>query len=193
MKKLVLGSIFIANMLLANNHIITFSDLSVAVEKLYDNQVMLEKKIVGLEKTNKDLMSNYDEVKAKLDELSKNQNTLHTKQLKLELQLEEKNKTSIAISKEERQVSQIFDSVAPKVIVVYQRAFIRKEPIKQCGNIVRTAKFGEKLLYSEKVEDGNWYKLIDGSYISKLTVREYEENKKYKMMKSKSKAMECGK
>lgn len=193
MKRLVLGSIFVANILFANNDIITFSDLSVAVEKLYDNQVMLEKKIVGLEKTNKDLMSNYDEVKAKLDELSKNQNTLHTKQLKLELQLEEKNKKAIVISKEDTQVSQIFDSVAPKVIVVYQRAFIRKEPIKQCGNIVRTAKFGEKLLYSEKVEDGNWYKLIDGSYISKLTVREYEENKKYKMIKSKSKAMECGK
>lgn len=181
--KIVIGALFTTSLLFANNDLIGFKDLSKAVEKLIDNQIYLEKKIINLESENKALKQSLEEMNSKLITLEKNDNTLNTNILKLGLQFEEfKNAKERIVTQKTDVIKQIFKDTK-KLIVVAQAGVIRKTPEIICGNRAKTTKYGAKLNYTNKV--GDWYLLEDSNYISKSIVKEYEDGKKYPMIKVK--------
>lgn len=186
MKRLILISLFASSVMFANDTI-GFKDLSKAVEKLIDNQIYLEKKILKLEGENTDLKQLIENINPKFVTLEKNDNTLNTNLLKLSFQFDEFKKLN-----EQRVVEKIIipktDTIknfiqAPKqLIVVTQMAVVRKTPEIVCGNRAKTVKYETKLNYTSKI--GKWYLLEDGKYISEIVVKEYEEGKKYPMLKA---------
>lgn len=181
--KIVIGALFTTSLLFANNDLIGFGDLSKAVEKLIDNQIYLENKILNIESENKLLTKSLEEIDSKLVTLEKNDNTLNTNILKWGLQFEEfKNTKARTVAHRTDIVKQIIKD-EKKLIVVAQGGVIRKTPEIICGNKARTIKYGVKLNYINKV--GDWYLLEDGNYIGNGVVKEYEDGKKYPMIKIK--------
>ena len=195
MKRLILISLFASSVLFANDTI-GFKDLSKAVEKLIDNQIYLEKRIVKLESENKELKQLFQDTNSKFATFEKNDNTLNTNLLKLSLQFDEfkdaNNKKIIEkIIVQKTDVIKQFTDEPKQVIVVAQIAIVRKTPEIICGNRATTVKYQTKLNYTNKV--GDWYLLEDGKYISENVVKEYQDGKKYPMLKPAKSSKKRGK
>lgn len=195
MKKLILVSFFASSLLFANDTI-GFEDLSKVVEKLADNQIYLEKRIVKLENENKELKQSVEDANPKFLSLEKNDNTLNTNILKLSFQFDEFKKANDKkiVEKTTTQKADIVKQIPQEsktLIVVAQVAVIRKTPEIICGNKAKTINFGRKLDYTNKA--GDWYLLEDGNYIIETVVEEYKDGKKYHMIKASKSSKKGGK
>lgn len=95
MKKIILSGI-VAMMLITSasaNNEVGIVDIAQAIEKIIDNQIMLEKKIKALEDADKKLIKSTQETLSTLEKLEKNDNTLHTRLLKAELKISDIEKS----------------------------------------------------------------------------------------------------
>ena len=181
MKKILLSGITTIMLVTganANNNEVGLLDIVQAIEKIIDNQIMLEKKIKVLWNTDKKNIKTTEETLLSLEKLDKNDNELHTRLLKAELKISDIEKS---LNLQESQLKyweksakkndiENEENVNNTVTVKARFANIRMSP-KKTKNISRKVNKNMVIEIDKSYESKRWYKLKNADeYISKSVV-----------------------